>query len=192
MEKVVEVDMSEVFWDQSRAEYPRIIAQKCSNRHGRFLTIEEFDGRRRCGTILIPEGRFISKLRMVNASFKEGQELREGKVVKVVSGRWSYVEVLGLSTQLKEECFNSYKESITRVPRWLKEASAELERRAQKDGKLVMVSKNTQALANVLVTVRQLRRRPTSSQGLCEILWSRRVQSISGWLNGGGAEGSGI
>ena len=57
LKEVVEVETSEVFWDQSRARYPRIIVQKCSNRHGCFLTIEEFEGRRRSGTILIPEGR---------------------------------------------------------------------------------------------------------------------------------------
>jgi hypothetical protein len=57
-EEVVDVETYEVFWDQSRVGYPRIIAQKRSNKHGRFLTIEEFDRRRRSGTILIPEGRF--------------------------------------------------------------------------------------------------------------------------------------
>jgi hypothetical protein len=44
VEEVVDVETSKVFWDQSRAGYPRIIAKKCSNRHGRFLTVEEFDG----------------------------------------------------------------------------------------------------------------------------------------------------
>jgi hypothetical protein len=58
VEEVVELETSEVFWDQSRAGYPRIIVQKRSNRHGRFLTVEEFDGRRRIGTVLIPKGRF--------------------------------------------------------------------------------------------------------------------------------------
>jgi hypothetical protein len=55
VEELVTVENSEVFWDQSRAGYPRIIAHKCSNRHGCFLTVEEFDGRR-CGSIMIPEG----------------------------------------------------------------------------------------------------------------------------------------
>jgi hypothetical protein len=54
----VAVESSEVFWDQSRAGYPRIIAQRRSNRHGCFLIVEEFDGRRRCGNIVIPEGRY--------------------------------------------------------------------------------------------------------------------------------------
>jgi hypothetical protein len=65
--------------------------------------------------------------------------------VKAVSRMRSYAEVLGLSTQPEVECFNSYKELIARVPRWLKEALAELERQAQKNGKPTMVSKYTQA-----------------------------------------------
>ena len=79
VEEEVDVETSEVFWNQSRARYPRIIAQKCSNRHGRFLTVEEFDGRRRSGPILIPEGRYgqgwsrlILELRKVNESLREG------------------------------------------------------------------------------------------------------------------------
>lgn len=58
VEKLVAVKNFEVFWDQSRASYPRIIAQKCSNWHGNFLTLEEFDGRRKCGSIMVLEGRF--------------------------------------------------------------------------------------------------------------------------------------
>jgi hypothetical protein len=54
VEELIVVKTSELFWDQSRASYPRIIAQKCLNRHGNFLTIEEFDGRR-CDSIMIPE-----------------------------------------------------------------------------------------------------------------------------------------
>ena len=58
VEELVAVESSEVFWDQSRAGYPRIIVQRRSNRHGCFLTVEEFDGRRRYGNILIPKGRY--------------------------------------------------------------------------------------------------------------------------------------
>ena len=82
VEEVVAVETSKVFWDQSRAGYPWIIAHKCSNRHGRFLTIEEFDGRRRVGVILIPEGhygqgweRFILETRLANSSLWEVGEL---------------------------------------------------------------------------------------------------------------------
>jgi hypothetical protein len=84
---VVEKEPSEVFWDQSRAGYPRIIVQKRSNKHGWFLTIKEFEGRRRVGMVLIPEGwygqgwsRLIPELSQVKASLWEGREVREGKV----------------------------------------------------------------------------------------------------------------
>jgi hypothetical protein len=98
VEEVVDVESHEVFWDQSRAGYPRIIVQKRSNRHGRFLTIEEFEGRRRIGTILIPEGRYgqgwcriISELREVKAVLWEGRESRAGETEKSLegkAGRW--------------------------------------------------------------------------------------------------------
>jgi hypothetical protein len=58
LEVVAEADKPEIFWDQSRAGLPRIQTQKRSNKHGRFLSIEEFEGRRRCGIVLVPEGRF--------------------------------------------------------------------------------------------------------------------------------------
>ena len=133
VEKMVDVETSEVFWDQSRAGYPWIIAQKRSNRHGRFLTVEEFVGRRRCGAILIPEGRsgqgwvhFISELKLALSSLMKERVLREDKAVKVVVGGQSYVEVLGWSKSPEEDCFHAYKEPIAGVPKWLKEASAEM------------------------------------------------------------------
>jgi hypothetical protein len=52
----------------------------------------------------------------------------------VVSGRRSFVEVVGLSKSPEDECFPAYNEPITRVPRWLKEALAAL-----KDQKLAKV-----------------------------------------------------
>jgi hypothetical protein len=55
VEVMANVVTSEVFWDKSNASYPRLLVQKCYNRHGRYLIIEERDGRRRCGIILIPE-----------------------------------------------------------------------------------------------------------------------------------------
>ena len=94
VKEVVIVETFEVFWDQSRAGYPRIIAQKCSNRHGRFLTIEEFDGRRRSGVILILEGqygqgleRFISEVHMANSTLHEVREDRVDKKVEAVRGK---------------------------------------------------------------------------------------------------------
>jgi hypothetical protein len=56
VEKLVAVKTAEVFWDSSRAEYPKIMVQKCANWHGNFLMIKEFDNRRRSGSIMIPKG----------------------------------------------------------------------------------------------------------------------------------------
>ena len=124
-EKLVVVRTSEVFWDQSQAGYPRIIAQKCTNRHGNFLTIEEFNGRRRCGLIRIPEGRcgkgwkrFMAELRRANSSL---QGVREVPVYKKAMDRRSYAEVVGLSKA--NDCSNSSYEPLARIPRWLKDAS---------------------------------------------------------------------
>ena len=96
--KLVVVENSEVFWDQSRAGYPRIIAQKCSNRHGFFLLLEEFDGRSKCGSIRIPEGRygegwerFLVELRRVNSSL---HGVRESPACKIGAVRRSYAEVV--------------------------------------------------------------------------------------------------
>jgi hypothetical protein len=58
LEVVADADKLEIFWDQSRAGLPRIQTQKRSNKHGRFLSIEEFEGRRRSGIVLVPEGRY--------------------------------------------------------------------------------------------------------------------------------------
>jgi hypothetical protein len=97
-DKLVAVNTAEVFWDPSRAEYPRIMAQKCANRHGKFLMIEEFDGRRRSGSIMIPEGwrgqgwdRLKMEVRRVNFSLGAVKEKRENK--KTTGGR-SYAEVV--------------------------------------------------------------------------------------------------
>jgi hypothetical protein len=84
LEEVADSDKAVTFWDQSRAGFPRIISQKRSNRHGRFLMIEEFEGRRRCGSILVPEGRFgqgwarlMVELDDANSRIWEGSVSRE-------------------------------------------------------------------------------------------------------------------
>jgi hypothetical protein len=41
-----------------------------------------------------------------------------------------------------EDCFNSFPESIARVPRWLKEASVEMDKQALKAKKLALSYKN--------------------------------------------------
>jgi dsDNA-binding SOS-regulon protein len=64
-----------------------------------------------------------------------------------VRGRRSYAEVLGLSSQTEADCFNSFLEPIARVPRWLKEASAEMDRQAKEEGKIMMAPKYNHAPA---------------------------------------------
>jgi hypothetical protein len=54
---LVTVQDSRVFWSQSIPGFPRILAQQYSNRHGFFLIIEEYEGRRRSGSVLVPKGR---------------------------------------------------------------------------------------------------------------------------------------
>lgn len=49
---------SRVFKDQSKPGFPCVLAQHCFNRHGGFLVIEEYDGRERCGSVLIPSGNY--------------------------------------------------------------------------------------------------------------------------------------
>jgi hypothetical protein len=133
VKEVVMEETSKVFWDQSRAGYPWFISQKCSNRHGLFLTVEEFEGTRRCSTILIPKSkhgqgwaRVISKLCLASEALHVVKEEKGVKKGKAVRGRRSYVEAMGLSMHSVEECFNSYTEPIARVPKWLKKASNEV------------------------------------------------------------------
>ena len=118
--ELVVVENSEVFWDQSRAGYPRIIAQKCSNRHGNFLLLEEFDGRSKCGSIRIPEGRYgegwdrlLVELRRANSSLRG---VREYPVRKKMAVRRSFAEVLGL---LKEEDKLFYERKGSEIPTWI-------------------------------------------------------------------------
>lgn len=125
------VDNSEVFWDQARAGYPRIMALKCFNWNGNFLTIEEFDGRRRCGSIMITKGRYGQgweclkvHVSRANASFRVVREVQESAMV---TGRRSFAEVAGLMQNQSEECFNSFFELTARVPLWLKDVTVEME-----------------------------------------------------------------
>lgn len=61
-----------VFRRRSRASSPAVLTQRCSNTYGRFLGVEEHEGSRRRGHILVPEGRngegwriFAAELRWV-------------------------------------------------------------------------------------------------------------------------------
>jgi hypothetical protein len=120
VEKAANVDTSEVFWDQSRAGYIRLITQRRANRHGKFLTIEEYDGNRRSGSVLIPEGwsgqgwsRFISELKMACSSLKVGRGFRMEKPKLVTAGK-SFAEVVGDSKRVEKKVSPLLK-SITEV-----------------------------------------------------------------------------
>jgi hypothetical protein len=70
--ELVAVEDSRVFRDQTVPGFLRVLAQKCGNRNGRFLVIEEYNGRGKCRSIFVPEGRnrqgwnwFVEELRNV-------------------------------------------------------------------------------------------------------------------------------
>jgi hypothetical protein len=98
-----------VFWNQSVSGFPRILAQQCANRHGYFLTLEEYEGRRRKGSVLVPKGkfgegwkRFGEELRLalnslLAGSFPKHAQGKEVSQSKSHSERRSYAEVLRAS-----------------------------------------------------------------------------------------------
>jgi hypothetical protein len=108
VEKLIVVRTSEVFWDQSRAGYPRVMVQKCSNRHGKFLTLEEYDGRRRCGSVMIPEGRFGQGWDCLKMEVKRANSSLNGdrgsRVFRKVTGEKSYAEVTGKNRNQEVDC----------------------------------------------------------------------------------------
>jgi hypothetical protein len=92
--------------------------------------VDEFDGGRTSGLVLILEGRygkgwdlFGSVLRLVNEHFRAG--VRDGAVeteVQAVRGsRRSYAEVLVKTLPPLEECFGVSSRPVARVPRWVRE-----------------------------------------------------------------------
>jgi hypothetical protein len=110
VEKAANVDTSEVFWDQSRAGYIRLITQRRANKHGRFLTIEEFNGSSRCGSVLIPEGwsgrgwsKTIKELREACSILKIGRGIRREKPKAIINGSRSYAEVVGDTKRVEEK-----------------------------------------------------------------------------------------
>jgi hypothetical protein len=109
VEVAVDVETSEVYWDQSSAGYLRLLVQRRANRHGRFIFIEELEAGKRRGSVLIPEGRhgqgwdrLTAELRNARSSLWKGRDFRERKGTQEVSGR-SYAEVLGQSKPAVKE-----------------------------------------------------------------------------------------
>jgi hypothetical protein len=109
VEKAMDVETSEVYWDPSSAGFPRVLVQRRANRHGRFIFIEEFEGNKRRGSVLVPEGRYgqgwsrlISELRAARMSLWKGRVFRERKATVVVVGK-TYAEVVGGPELLENE-----------------------------------------------------------------------------------------
>jgi hypothetical protein len=124
LEVAAEVDTSEVFWDQSRAGYIRLTTQRCANKHGRFLIIEEYDGRRRSGSIFVPEGRtgqgwarMISELKRAGSLMKMDRGIRDNKPAKVKFGSRSFAEVVGISKTMEEKGLHACTEPFAGVGR---------------------------------------------------------------------------
>jgi hypothetical protein len=109
VEKAMDVETSEVYWDPSSAGFPRVLVQRRANRHGRFIFIEEFEGNKRRGSVLVPEGRYgqgwsrlTSELRATRMSLWKGRDFRERKATVVVVGK-TYAEVVGGPELLENE-----------------------------------------------------------------------------------------
>jgi hypothetical protein len=122
LEVAAEVDTSEVFWDQLRAGYIRLTTQRCANKHGRFLIIEEYDGRRCSGSIFVPEGRtgqgwvrMISELKRACSLMKMGRGIREDKPAKVKFGSRSFAEVVGTLKTMEERGLHACTEPFVGV-----------------------------------------------------------------------------
>jgi hypothetical protein len=101
VEVALDVESSEVFWDTASAGFPRMLVQRRANRHGSFIFIEEYEGRKRRGSVLIPEGRhgqgwcrLVSELKIARSALWKGREFRVRKASRVIPGR-SFAEVVG-------------------------------------------------------------------------------------------------
>jgi hypothetical protein len=122
VEEAVDVDTSLVFWNQSRAGCPSVAVQRRSNRHGRFIIMEEFEGRTRRGSVLIPEGRYgqgwtrlLSELKIARTTLWNGREFRERKVAEKVSDKRTFVEVVSQS-KMPEKAMTGDREQYQARP----------------------------------------------------------------------------
>jgi hypothetical protein len=109
VEVALDVETSEVFWDPSSAGFPRVLVQRRANRHGSFIFIEEYGGRNRRGSVLIPEGRYgqgwcrlVSELKIARSALWKGREFRARKEYRVTPGR-SFAEAVGRPQSSEEE-----------------------------------------------------------------------------------------
>jgi hypothetical protein len=110
LEELLIASSTEDFWRRSRSGSPGIFVQRCANRHGRFLVVEDFGGGKRRGFILVPEGRsgegwksFVLELRAVVNFLKsrtipkpaQASSVKESKLqAPIPSNRRSFAEVM--------------------------------------------------------------------------------------------------
>jgi hypothetical protein len=133
-DELVSAQDSRVFWNQSVAGFPRILGQQCSNRHGFFLLIEEYEGRKKNGSILVPKGRygegwerFEVELRLAISHLQADQSrvTKQTSAPKVLLAgtkaetRRSFAEVLTSARPGNEEPFGPSSQPLARIPRWL-------------------------------------------------------------------------
>jgi hypothetical protein len=138
-DELVSVQDSRVFWNQSIAGFPRILGQQCSNRHGYFLLVEEYEGRKKSGSILVPKGRYgegWERFEVELCLAISHLQADQSRVTKQISAsevplagtkletRRSFAEVLTSSLPVSEEPFGPSIQPLARIPRWL-EASKE-------------------------------------------------------------------
>jgi hypothetical protein len=133
-EELVIVDDSRVFWNQASLGFPRVIAQRCFNRHGSFLLVEEYAGSRKSGVVLVPEGRrgegwdlFGSALRCVNEYLRDGGSRVDARLEvqsQALRGRRSFAEVLKNTGPPLEINTGVCLGKVARVPIWLKNLPA--------------------------------------------------------------------
>jgi hypothetical protein len=82
------------------------------------LTIEEFDGRRRSGSVLISKGwsgqgwsRLISEMRLACSSLKVGRGLKMDKPEMVMVGKRSFAEVVGATKRTEKKGSHHLKQT---------------------------------------------------------------------------------
>jgi hypothetical protein len=78
--------------------------------------VEEFDGRRRCGNVIIPKGRvgqgWNQFLLELSRAIDSLCGVKNGKKEKEVKVRRSYAEVMALTVNPSKECFGSHLEPL--------------------------------------------------------------------------------
>jgi hypothetical protein len=130
-EDLVRVEDSRVFWNQSLQGFPLVLAQRCFNRHGGFLVVEEFNGDRRSDSIIVLEDKtgkgwelFGLELRWVFEYLRaRSRPVPVDIKAQVGKEKRSYAEVLARTAPPLEEPLGVVSELVAKVPRWVKELS---------------------------------------------------------------------